>query len=1387
MATYTAPPSSQGAGNRLNPLAPVAYTPQSSYVPKQDRTKSVSRPNASSGTHGHQSSISTTGSTLDETIHSPLPFNGSSAQYPLPPLQHQHPSQQSEYQQQYQAQYGYGFSSGSARRSTDQLSSSISNGSVREPASQRQLAQQPVYHPSMAKLSQVSEEQGHEPRQSFQLSSRSQDSSPNDIQQDVSSLHIASPPRQRTYDGHNTSQQPATNIYNSDPTSQQSHAYQPLDPQQQLQQQRLQQQHPYAEGHPYPQQSPSVSSASQLYRTSTGSSTTRTSWSQPSSPGFPPSIYRGSHGLQEPGDSNDSACLSDTALLLLDFNPGILSTIAVAFREKMLQNEAKRLESANYGLEFPVTFTGKETVDVIIELTKLDHRRHALSIARSLEEQLLFFGGGINQLFDSNNDQYFFSEATLAYIPGKTEFPSVPVGVFPHSTPCYTYDCQPGGAPCYSYLCPNRQNIASVLERQNSDVSANSTQEKVWANSVPASVVAAASKKERNRQEAIFEVVNTEHNYVRDLELLEEIFIAPLRARDILPDPELREQLIEDVFLNFQEILELNRKLLKDLRIRQEEQPLVESIGDVILAHIAGFEQAYIRYIPRITLSEFSYKKEEARNPKFAQFLKDCTRHPEARRLGLRHFIGQPYQRIPRYPLLLSEVVKRTDEAVPDRETVQEAIKMCTELGKRIDARMPEGARQLRLWTIQDKIIWKSGEVRHDLKLSDKSRKLHFECLVKRRSNLDVQMIELRLFLFDQVLLMTKEKRDKLGERDDYVYQVSKNPIPLELVQVWADDGKPVMVMNAREAIPGKKLNNSTKSTSSGHRHSTFITHENTVNYRVGFQETKYTAPVTIEHRGRRGGVYTLYMMAADRDQFLEQMEIAQARRQEAVSGSNLFKSKVITHYGATPPLPSSNLVHNPMDGRRATCSAPYLNVLDGKRRVVVGTEEGVYVGMEDDPYSFRLALKEQNVNQVSVLEAYHILLVLSGKVLKAFNLSCLDPNSEKSLQIGQQLGKSVQYFTAGLCAGKTLVITMKKKNAGESHFSAYEPLENAVLGGHHRGGFSLSFGKSNKSEWFKLYREFYVGTDSSQLLMLSKMVCVVCPKGFEILMLDNLDETQVFPSKKDPNFAFLDARPGSVPISMFKINSDEFLMCYSDFAFTMTKKGALAKRDLIEWEGRPESFAVAYPYVVAFESGLIEIRHIETGALEQIILGDHIRRLYSNVDLNGNAVIQLVMSDPSNAENRQVVKLIKAPPPPKATLEPAYSQNQYQISPTPSHLMAPLLQPVLSVNGSEPAVLTTHARATNGQYHRQQQQLSTHAVAPPPIPQRPSPRLSQHIVASYPVHPYSPSTQAYPQVQIPHDFDDSNTQSHSHHQQRQQQQQYQDGHAISWSSGGYP
>lgn len=307
-------------------------------------------------------------------------------------------------------------------------------------------------------------------------------------------------------------------------------------------------------------------------------------------------------------------------------------------------------------------------------------------------------------------------------------------------------------------------------------------------------------------------------------------------------------------------------------------------------------------------------------------------------------------------------------------------------------------------------------------------------------------------------------------------------------------------------------------------------------------------APVTIEHRGRRGGLYVLTMVQKDRDEFVEHIKAAKDLRKRVLSGNQLFQTNFITEMSVQPPSSSSSKssLSSCLDGKRVTCTAPYLNVLDLKKRVVIGTENGVYVGMEDDPASFRLAVDDVNATQISVLEAYHMLLILSGKVLKAYNISCLEPHAEKSLQVGQQVGKSVQYFTVGEYDGKTLLAVMRKKGSSESQFSVYEPVENAVLAGHHHRGLSLSFGKSNKSEWFRSLYEFYVASDSSQLIMFSKMVCVVCPKGFELLSLDNLKETQIFPAKGDPDFAFLAKKADSTPVNMFKISSDEFFLCYT-------------------------------------------------------------------------------------------------------------------------------------------------------------------------------------------------------------------------------------------------
>lgn len=52
----------------------------------------------------------------------------------------------------------------------------------------------------------------------------------------------------------------------------------------------------------------------------------------------------------------------------------------------------------------------------------------------------------------------------------------------------------------------------------------------------------------------------------------------------------------------------------------------------------------------------------------------------------------------------------------------------------------------------------------------------------------------------------------------------------------------------------------------------------------------------------------------------------------------------------------------------------------------------------------------------------------------------------------------------------------------------------------------------------------------------------------------------------------------------------------------------------MIHWEGHPTAFAFHYPYILAFEPSFIEVRHVGSGALHQIITGSSVKCLFSDI-----------------------------------------------------------------------------------------------------------------------------------------------------------------------------
>lgn len=134
---------------------------------------------------------------------------------------------------------------------------------------------------------------------------------------------------------------------------------------------------------------------------------------------------------------------------------------------------------------------------------------------------------------------------------------------------------------------------------------------------------------------------------------------------------------------------------------------------------------------------------------------------------------------------------------------------------------------------------------------------------------------------------------------------------------------------------------------------------------------------------------------------------------------------------------------------------------------------------------------------------------------------------------------------------------------------------------------------------------------ESSSIDFLRSKLCVACSRGFEVVSLETL-ETQPLLDHADTSLDFV-TRKDIVPVSIERLNG-EFLLHYTDFSFFVNRNGWRARSDwLINWEGRPTTFALSHPYLLAFEPNFIEIRHLETSQLVHIITAKNIRMLHSS------------------------------------------------------------------------------------------------------------------------------------------------------------------------------
>ncbi|XP_059707701.1 dynamin-binding protein isoform X2 [Haemorhous mexicanus] len=251
------------------------------------------------------------------------------------------------------------------------------------------------------------------------------------------------------------------------------------------------------------------------------------------------------------------------------------------------------------------------------------------------------------------------------------------------------------------------------------------------------------------RTKVIEELLQTERDYIRDLEMCVERIMVPLQQA------QMQNIDFEGLFGNIHMVINFSKQLLSALEAS-------DAIGPVFLTHRAELESVYRVYCQNhdeaIALLE-TYEKDEKLQKLLLDLLDSlrslysewgCTNY-----INLGSFLIKPVQRVMRYPLLLMELLSATPEAHLDKAPLTAAVLAVKEINVNIN----EYKRR------KDLVLkYRKGD---EDSLMEKISKLNFHSIIKKSNRVSSHLKHLTGFapqLKDEAFEET-EKNFRMQER----------------------------------------------------------------------------------------------------------------------------------------------------------------------------------------------------------------------------------------------------------------------------------------------------------------------------------------------------------------------------------------------------------------------------------------------------------------------------------------------------------------------------------------------------------------------------------------------------------------------------------------------
>ncbi|XP_007941759.1 rho guanine nucleotide exchange factor 26 [Orycteropus afer afer] len=273
------------------------------------------------------------------------------------------------------------------------------------------------------------------------------------------------------------------------------------------------------------------------------------------------------------------------------------------------------------------------------------------------------------------------------------------------------------------------------------------------------------SQEERKRQEAIFEVISSEHSYLLSLEILIRMFKNSKELSDTMTKTESHH-----LFSNITDVCEASKKFFTELEARHQNNIFIDDISDIVEKHTTSTFDPYVKYCTNEVYQQRTLQKLLATNPSFKEVLSRIETHEDCRNLPMISFLILPMQRVTRLPLLMDTICQKTSKDSPKYEVCKRALKEVSKLVRLCN----EGARKMErtemMYTINSQLEFKIkpfplvSSSRWLVKRGELTAYVEDTVLFSKRTSKQ----QVYFFLFNDVLIITKKKSEESYNVNDY-------------------------------------------------------------------------------------------------------------------------------------------------------------------------------------------------------------------------------------------------------------------------------------------------------------------------------------------------------------------------------------------------------------------------------------------------------------------------------------------------------------------------------------------------------------------------------------------------------------------------------------------